>query len=223
MPVLSKEDCQRAGAAVAQDVRMLAGSRWPPTLAIVAKEAWRVRSMRQYVAEWGANYSTVSSRLNRRRSPSLRDVVTSIRLAIAALLLEGWACATADLAWVIGFSSPQSFARHVYVLRGLRLRAWKEGGYGAEVEALHRLLSERPWPIDLLARTDGIARKVRGSRRAHATQPRPVVVKVVCPQIEPVPPPYLVLTPEIASLMLDDWERRPASHTAGAQLRLRSA
>ncbi len=153
MPVLSRDDCQRAGALVAQDVRMLAGSRCPPTLAIVANEAWRVRRMREYVAEWGANYSTVSSRLNRRRSPSLRDVVSSIRLAIAALLLEGWGCTIADLAWVIGFSSPQSFARHVYVMRGLRLRAWKAGGYGAEVEALHRLLCERPWPTDLLAPT----------------------------------------------------------------------
>jgi hypothetical protein len=187
------------------------------TAAAVAKEAWRVRSMREYVAEWGANYSTVSSRLNRRCSPS-RDVVTSIRLAIAALLLEGWSCATADLAWVIGFSSPQSFARHVYVMRGLRLRAWKEGGYGAEVEALHRLLCERPWPTDLLART-----APAGARRPRPAKPPRRMVEMVSPPVEPVPSPYMVLTPEIASLMLDDRERRDASRTAGAQLRLRSA
>lgn len=148
-PLITVEVCQEAGAMVARDVQLLAGTRWPISFHFVVRDAWRVKCAKPYTIEWGTNYQTVSSRLSRSRSPSLPLVLMNVRLAIAALLLEGWSGTQNDVAHVLDTSN-HHMARRVRRMRGVRMVDWRARGYDGELELLHRFLTcSRPWPRDL--------------------------------------------------------------------------
>lgn len=134
---------------VARDVQLLADNRWPFSFIVVVRDAWRVKFAKAYTREWGTTYQTVSSRLSRLRSPSLPIVLTNVRLAIGALMLEGWSGTQDDAAHALATTN-QHLAKRVRRMRGLRMVDWRARGYAGELEFLHRWLTvSQPWPRDL--------------------------------------------------------------------------
>ncbi len=80
---------------------------------ILVRRAPHVTTVRRLSADLGLQASTFMSRFFRAGLPSPKRYLAAVRLVFAARLLEAPGRSLSDVAYQLGYSSPQSFGRHI--------------------------------------------------------------------------------------------------------------
>jgi AraC-like DNA-binding protein len=85
----------------------------------LARSAPRTTTVRQLAAALDVTPSTFVSRFARAGLPSPKDHLVAMRLCYAARLFDEGELTIADVAYRLEYASPQSFGRHLRIVRGI--------------------------------------------------------------------------------------------------------